>query len=108
MTRIVLIGAGSVEFTRNLLGDFLSHPELHDATLALHDIDADRLATAERMAHRTAGVLGATPRIEAHLDRREALRGADFVVDTIQVGGARATQIDFAVPARQNGSWATS
>jgi alpha-galactosidase len=100
MTRIVLIGAGSVEFTRNLLGDFLSYPELHDATFALHDIDADRLATAERMAHWTAGVLGATPRIEAHLDRREALRGADFVVDTIQVGGARATQIDFAVPAR--------
>jgi len=100
MTRIVLIGAGSVEFTRNLLGDFLSYPELHDATFALHDIDADRLATAERMAHWTAGALGATPRIEAHLDRREALRGADFVVDTIQVGGARATQIDFGVPAR--------
>ena len=100
MTRIVLIGAGSVEFTRNLLGDFLSYPELHDATFALHDIDADRLATAERMAHWTAGALGASPRIEVHLDRRDALRGADFVVDTIQVGGARATQIDFGVPAR--------
>ena len=59
MTRIVLVGAGSVEFTRNLLGDFLSYPELRDAEIVLHDIDADRLATAERMATWTAAALGA-------------------------------------------------
>jgi len=100
MPRIVLVGAGSVEFTRNLLGDFLSFAELRDAEIVLHDIDPDRLATAERMARWTAGALGASPRIEAHLDRRTALRGADFVVNTIQVGGARATQLDFDVPAR--------
>jgi alpha-galactosidase len=100
MPRIVLVGAGSVEFTRNLLGDFLSHPELRDSEIVLHDIDGDRLATAERMARWTAGALGATPRISGSLDRREALAGADFVVNTIQVGGARATQIDFDVPAR--------
>ena len=100
MTRIVLVGAGSVEFTRNLLGDFLSYPELHDATIVLHDIDEGRLATAKRMAEWTAGALGATPRIEAHLDRRTALHGADVVVNTIQVGGARATHIDFDIPAR--------
>lgn len=100
MPRIILVGAGSVEFTRNLLGDFLSFPELRDAEIVLHDVDPDRLATAERMAHWTAGALGASPRIEAHLDRRTALRGADFVVNTIQVGGARATQLDFDVPAR--------
>jgi len=100
VTRIVLVGAGSVEFTRNLLGDILTYPELADATIVLHDIDADRLATAERMTHWTAGVLGAGPRVEAHLDRRAALTGADFVIDTIQVGGARATQLDFEIPGR--------
>lgn len=100
MTRIVLVGAGSVEFTRNLLGDFLSYPELHDATIVLHDIDAERLSTAKRMAEWTAKTLGATPRLEAHLDRKDALRGADFVINTIQVGGARATHIDFDVPGR--------
>jgi alpha-galactosidase len=100
MTRIVMVGAGSVEFTRNLLGDFLSYPELRDATIVLHDIDPDRLETAGRMARWTAGALGANPAIQAHLDRRAALRGADFVVNTVQVGGARATQIDFDVPAR--------
>lgn len=100
MTRIVLVGAGSVEFTRNLLGDFLSYPELRDATIVLHDIDPDRLRTAERMAAWTAAALGAEPVIEGQLERRAALRGADFVVDTIQVGGARATQVDFDIPAR--------
>ncbi len=100
MTRIVLVGAGSVEFTRNLLGDFLSYPELRDAEIVLHDIDPDRLATAERMAAWTATALGARPRITTSLDRRQALVGADFVVDTIQVGGARATRLDFDIPAR--------
>jgi alpha-galactosidase len=98
--RIVLVGAGSVEFTRNLLGDILASPALRDSEIALHDIDAERLETAERMARWTAAALGAEPEISAHLDRREALRGADFVVNTIQVGGARATQVDFDVPAR--------
>jgi alpha-galactosidase len=100
MTRIVLVGAGSVEFTRNLLGDFLAYPELGDIEIALHDIDPERLATAERMATWTASALGARPRITTWLDRREALRGADFVINTIQVGGARATRLDFGIPAR--------
>jgi alpha-galactosidase len=100
VTRIVLVGAGSVEFTRNLLGDFLAYPELRDATIALHDIDPDRLRTAERMARWTAAALGAEPVIEAHLDRRSALRDADVVVNTIQVGGAAATRLDFEIPSR--------
>jgi alpha-galactosidase len=100
MPRIVLVGAGSVEFTRNLLGDILTSPALRSSQIALHDIDPERLATAERMARWTATALDAEPEISAHLDRREALQGADFVVNTIQVGGARATQVDFDVPAR--------
>ena len=100
MPRIVLVGAGSVEFTRNLLGDILTSPSLRESEIALHDIDPERLATAERMAHWTATALSAEPTISAHLDRREAFRGADFVINTIQVGGARATQVDFDVPAQ--------
>src|SRR3954453_4071673 len=100
MTRIVLVGAGSVEFTRNLLGDILSFPALRDGEIVLHDIDPDRLRTGERTAAWVAQALGAKPTISASLDRREALAGADFVVNTIQVGGARATQVDFDVPAR--------
>src|SRR5438270_697506 len=58
MTRIAFIGAGSVEFTRDLLGDILSFPELADTTIALHDIDEQRLAAGEAMAHGTNRTLG--------------------------------------------------
>lgn len=98
--KIVIVGAGSVVFTKNLLGDILAYPELQEATIALHDIDADRLRTAEAMACRTAETLGARPRIEASLDRSELLPGADFVINTVQVGGYEATKVDFDVPAR--------
>src|SRR4051794_31999844 len=100
MTRIAFIGAGSVEFTRNLLGDILTFPELADATIALHDIDQERLDTAEAMARWTATTLRAPATIEAHLDRRRALDGCDFVVNMIQVGGHAATLLDFEIPAR--------
>jgi alpha-galactosidase len=100
MTRIAFIGAGSVEFTRNLLGDFLDFPELHDVEIALHDIDGDRLATAEAMARYVAGERGASPRITSHLDRRAAIDGSDFVLNMVQIGGHEATLLDFEIPAR--------
>ena len=65
MTRIAFVGAGSVEFTKDLLGDLLSFPELTDATIALHDIDRERLDAAEAMARWTASALGAPATIEA-------------------------------------------
>jgi len=100
MTRIAFIGAGSVEFTRKLLSDILWFPELHDVEIALHDIDADRLATAETIAKLTASERGASPRISAHLDRRAAIEDADFVLNMVQVGGHEATLKDFEIPAR--------
>ena len=100
MTRIAFVGAGSVEFTKDLLGDLLSFPELTDATIALHDIDRERLDAAEAMARWTASALGAPATIEAHLDRRAALAGCDHVINMIQVGGHAATLIDFDVPKR--------
>ena len=53
MTRIAFVGAGSVEFTRDLLGDILTFPELAGATIALHDIDPERLEAAQAMARWT-------------------------------------------------------
>jgi alpha-galactosidase len=100
MTRIAFIGAGSIEFTRDLLGDLLSFPELAQSDIALHDIDPERLATAEAMAHWTADRLGAKPTFSTHLDRRTALEGADFAFNMVQVGGHAATLLDFEIPAR--------
>jgi len=101
MAKIAFVGAGSVVFAKNLLGDLLSFESLADAHLALVDVDAERLRVAERMAHKVAAALGARPTITAHLDRTEALRGADYVICSIQVGGHRpSTVVDFEVPKR--------
>jgi alpha-galactosidase len=100
VARITLIGAGSITFTRRLLSDLLSYPELFGATIVLHDIDPQRLATAEAMATWMAGELRAGARIEAYVDRRRALAGADYVINAIAVGGSAAARVDFDVPAR--------
>jgi alpha-galactosidase len=96
MPKIAFVGAGSTVFTRNLVGDLLSHPELRDSTFALMDIDPGRLRTSELVVRS----LGAA-NVEATRDRRAALDGADYVVTAFQVGGYRpSTLVDFEVPKR--------
>ena len=100
MPRIAFIGAGSVEFTRNVLADLLTAQDLERLTIALHDVNAERLETAEAMAHATAKAVGRDVDVEAHLERRPAVEGADYVVNEIQVGGYDATRKDFDIPKR--------
>jgi alpha-galactosidase len=102
MPKIAFIGAGSTIFTRNLIGDVLGFPELAGTTtLALMDIDPERLRTSEIVARATADALGAKATVEGTLDRAAALDGADYVVTSFQVGGYRpATVVDFEVPKR--------
>ena len=87
--KIAFIGAGSVVFTKNLMTDNLSFPELHGTTIALHDIDPERLKTAGLMARWTSEQLGADANVEEHIDRRRALEGADFVVNLLQYAETR-------------------
>ena len=98
--KITFIGAGSVEFTKSLLTDVLTFPELHGSTIALHDIDPERLETAGMMARWTSEKLGADAVVEEHAERRVALYGASFVINMVQIGLHEATLLDFEVPAR--------
>jgi len=101
MPKITFIGAGSTVFAKNLIGDILRFPELAESTISLFDIDADRLATSEIMAHKVAGALGAHPAIEATTDRRAALDGADYAICMVQVAGYKpGTVIDFEIPKK--------
>ena len=100
MTKVAFVGAGSVKFTAELIRDMLHHPELSALEIALYDIDPDRLATAERLARRTIEFVGAGGTVEAHTNRRRALDGAAYVVNTVQVGMHEATVTDFDIPAR--------
>ncbi len=98
--KIALIGAGSVVWARRLMMDILSFPELQGATLSLMDIDPVRLETARKTVERLVAQVGAPLAVEASLDRREAVRGADYVIFAVQVGMHEATLLDFEIPTR--------
>ena len=101
MSKIAFIGAGSTVFAKNLLGDIFSFPELANSTISLMDIDPERLRTSEIVAHKVAEFFGANPKIEATLERRQALDGADYALSMFQVGGYKpSTVIDFEIPKK--------
>src|SRR3954447_3982320 len=100
MIKIAMIGAGSVVFSRNLTGDILGFPEFRDATFSYMDVNPERLEVGAALCRKVADALGANPRIEATLDRRAALDGADFVINMVQVGGFDATLVDFEIPRK--------
>lgn len=98
--KIAFIGAGSFGFTRALVRDILSFPAFSDATIALMDIDPERLDAIYRACKRIAeeGKYPAT--IIATQDRVEALKGADGVVTTILQGGCDVWQHDILIPKK--------
>jgi alpha-galactosidase len=98
--KVAMIGAGSVVFSRNLTGDILSYPEFRSATFSYMDIDKQRLDVGAALCRKVARGLGASPTIQATLDRREALRGADFVINMVQIGGFDSTLVDFEIPRK--------
>ena len=102
--KITFMGAGSTVFARNVIGDCLCTEILRDATFALYDIDGQRLKESETILEAMRRAKGGYGRIECYLgadQRREALRGADFVVNAIQVGGYEpCTVIDFEIPKK--------
>ncbi|MGD0927908.1 MAG: alpha-galactosidase [Streptosporangiaceae bacterium] len=101
MIKVTFVGAGSIEFTRNVVTDLCAYPEFRgELHLALYDISAERLAFAERLARRIAAQSGAGATVSATLERREALDGARYVINEVQVGGYGATRADFDIPAR--------
>ena len=100
MIKIAMIGAGSVMFSRNLTGDILSYPEFRNAHFAYHDIDQDRLNVGAALCRKVATALDATPNIKATLDLDDTLKGADFVINMVQIGGFNSTLVDFEIPRK--------
>jgi alpha-galactosidase len=98
VTTIAFVGAGSAEFTRQLLRDLLSFEDLPDLELVMHDVDPRRLALAEQLANISVRHHGSSATVRATDDRRAALAGADFVINTVNIGGHAATVTDFDVP----------
>ena len=99
-TVVAFLGAGSVEFTQDLLTDLAAWDSEMDMTWRLHDIDEGRLAVAVAVAEQLRTTRGLRARVEGHLDRATALDGADAVVVTVMVGGLAATRADLEIPMR--------
>lgn len=105
MAKITFMGAGSTVFARNVLGDCMCSEALCDSEIALYDIDAKRLEDSDIILNAiNKNVNEGRARIKTYLgaeNRKEALRGADFVVNAIQVGGYDPCTItDFEIPKK--------
>ena len=100
MPKIAFIGAGSLGFTRSLVRDILTFPLLEGSTLALMDIDAERLEFARRACQLIIDKGKYPAKVVATMDRVEALRDADAVLVTILAGGTDVWQHDILIPKK--------
>lgn len=102
--KITFMGAGSTVFARNVIGDCMCSEALRDSVFALYDIDGQRLEESRVILEAMRKTKGGFGKIECYLgieNRKDALRGANFVVDAIQVGlYDPCTIIDFEVPKK--------
>ncbi|WP_416349871.1 alpha-glucosidase/alpha-galactosidase [Mammaliicoccus lentus] len=101
MSKITFLGAGSTVFAKNILGDCMTVDALQDFEFALYDIDEERLNDSEMMLNNLKNGMNSTVKVKSYKDRKEALRGAKYVINAIQVGGYDpATITDFEVPKK--------
>mgnify|MGYP004521612027 FL=1 len=98
--KFAFIGAGSFGFTRELIRDILSFPALSDCTLALMDIDPERLDAIRRAVERIVEEGKYPAKVIATMDRVEALKGADGVITTILQGNCDVWQHDILIPKK--------
>jgi len=100
VSRIAFIGAGSLGFTRKLVRDILSFPALAESTIALMDVNKDRLEFARTAVERIVKQGRYPAKVVATMDRAEALDGADGVLCTILSGGVDIWRHDIEIPKK--------
>jgi alpha-galactosidase len=98
--KITIIGGGSSTFTPQLMQLFMQSEVLQGSAITLMDIDPYRLETMDTLCKLLVQKMGANLTVESTTDRRESLRGADFVISAISVGGFDAWEKDIEIPAR--------
>ena len=99
--RIAFIGAGSTVFMKNIIGDVLQREAISGATIALMDLNPERLKESEIVVGKLISTLGVKAKVETYSSQRKALDKANFVVTAFQVGGYEpCTVTDFEVPKK--------
>jgi alpha-galactosidase len=100
MAKVAIIGAGSIVFCKTLMLDIMATPGLEDTEFALMAPSTTRSSQVEAFAKRVIEKNGLPARAWITTDRREALKGADYVIATFQVGGVKGFEADYAIPMR--------
>jgi len=98
--KIAVIGAGSIGFTRGLMKDILSVPELRDTEFMFTDINRQNLDMITQLARRDIKANKLPARVIPTVNRRKALEGADYVVNTTRIGGLQAFALDVDIPLK--------
>ena len=98
--KVAVIGAGSIGFTRRLMRDILSVPELADSEFAFHDLNKHNLDMIVQLAARDIKANGLPAKLSATTHRRRALEGADYVLNTTRIGGLDAFAFDIDIPLK--------
>ncbi|MCP4642610.1 MAG: alpha-glucosidase/alpha-galactosidase [bacterium] len=98
--KATMIGAGSIGFTRRLMQDILTVPELQDTEFAFTDINKRNLDMVYRLAKRDIEANGVPAKLTATTNRRKAVEGANYVFSVVRVGGLEAFQTDIDIPLK--------
>jgi alpha-galactosidase len=100
LAKIAIVGAGSMQFTRQVISDLVRFPALQDSSFHLVDIDPERLKVSEGMVRQILKEAKLPDRVQSFPTLKGALTDVDYCINSIQVGGMQATEVDFALPAR--------
>ena len=99
MTKIAIIGAGSIVFCKTLILDILASG-LEDVEFSLMAPTVRKTVHVKRFVDRVIKENGLSAEASMTIDRREAIRDADYIISTFQIGGMRATELDYEIPMK--------
>ena len=98
--KIAFIGAGSLIFTRTLFTDLMSVEALRDAEIAFCDINPFNLEKVTQICQRDLDYNQIPIKIQPTLDRREAFKDANYIVNCVRIGGLEAFEMDIDIPLK--------
>lgn len=97
---VTVIGAASTTFGPKVLRDILNHPQVWGGTFRFVDINEERLAIYDKLAHRISDVLEQPISIESTTERKEVLAGSDYVIISVDTGHYETWEMDFTIPVK--------
>ncbi len=98
--KIAFIGAGSVGFTRKLFSDLMTVPEFQNIEVAFTDINAHNLEMVTTLCQRDLDENKVPIKIHPTLERREAFKGARYIINCVRIGMLEAFETDVEIPLK--------